>query len=527
MRKSTTLKIITIIIFLSIQLTAVNTSYSYNKGILSQYNGIYSYTFEVDGEGVTNITIIYEASKSLGESWLLVPKNFTTYTVREISGKIVSSEVKKAYTTTGEEFTFYDNYTFKYIGNPIFKLELKYTMINGALIVEPNCFFYSPQIYFSPMDMGIAYVYLPANIKVSSSGIQPTPTSIEVEGGRWKITIRLQLNSARIAIEYTTTQTGNMKTYGEGRFKVTTPERYREIAENLIEIYETFYENLTRIFDVNLTSVNVMFFAPKIKDLGTGGYIPFNGTHLGNIYLNLLYIRTAKGFWEQIALHELIHQFTWKAGISPNLLWVHEGLSEYLSIKLTMNMGWEGASSRMKTLEDIASQLNGNYGFIQWWNPMETPPNILNYYSASYMVIKTILEEGGGLNILQKLFKEIKGLTISDTETFVNYLNIASQKDFTVKFIEWGFKISKSSGIYVDIIQAKYLLMKKNFAQPFTWIANMLLSLSQKLLASGQDWLAIIIGEIGIFISYLAISLTVILWGGIVVIIVLKVVKYE
>ncbi|MEM3166275.1 MAG: hypothetical protein QXM67_04125, partial [Candidatus Methanomethylicia archaeon] len=341
------------------------------------------------------------------------------------------------------------------------------------------------------------------------------------------ITIRLQSNSARIAIEYTTMQTGNMMVYSDGIFQVVTPERYREVAENLIKTYKTFYNNLTKIFGVNLTIVKVMFFAPRIADLGTGGYIPFNGTHLGNIYLNLLYIRTAQGFWEQIALHELIHHFAWKAGISPNLLWVHEGLAEYLSIKLTMNMGWEGALSRMKTLEEISLQLKENYGFIQWWNPVETPSNILNYYAASYAIIKTILEGYGGLNLLQKLFNEIKGLTISDTETFINYLNIASKKDLTIKFIEWGFKISGGLWIYKEIIEAKYILMRKNFAQPFAWIANILLNLSQRLLTSEYDWLAIIIGEIGIFISYLAISLTVILWGGIIVIIISKVIKIE
>jgi len=519
--------IFTLIIMLIIPLI-VNISYSYNDQILSQqYSGTYSYICDVDDDGITKITIIYESSRSSGESWLLVPRNFTKYTIREISGRIKSSELKRAYTATGEEFTFYDNYTFTYIGSPVFKLEINYTMNNGALIVEPNCFFYSPQIYFSQRDAGIVYIYLPGNSRVSRSGVQPSPTDIGLEGGKWKITIRLQSNSARIAIEYTTMQTGNMRVYSDGIFQVVTPERYREVAENLIKTYKTFYNNLTKIFGVNLTIVKVMFFAPRIADLGTGGYIPFNGTHLGNIYLNLLYIRTAQGFWEQIALHELIHHFAWKAGISPNLLWVHEGLAEYLSIKLTMNMGWEGALSRMKTLEEISLQLKENYGFIQWWNPVETPSNILNYYAASYAIIKTILEGYGGLNLLQKLFNEIKGLTISDTETFINYLNIASKKDLTIKFIEWGFKISGGLWIYKEIIEAKYILMRKNFAQPFAWIANILLNLSQRLLTSEYDWLAIIIGEIGIFISYLAISLTVILWGGIIVIIISKVIKIE
>ncbi|MEM2758486.1 MAG: hypothetical protein QXV26_03925, partial [Candidatus Methanomethylicia archaeon] len=245
--------IFTLIIMLIIPLI-VNISYSYNDQILSQqYSGTYSYICDVDDDGITKITIIYESSRSSGESWLLVPRNFTKYTIREISGRIKSSELKRAYTATGEEFTFYDNYTFTYIGSPVFKLEINYTMNNGALIVEPNCFFYSPQIYFSQRDAGIVYIYLPGNSRVSRSGVQPSPTDIGLEGGKWKITIRLQSNSARIAIEYTTMQTGNMMVYSDGIFQVVTPERYREVAENLIKTYKTFYNNLTKIFGVNLT----------------------------------------------------------------------------------------------------------------------------------------------------------------------------------------------------------------------------------------------------------------------------------
>ncbi|MEM2136823.1 MAG: hypothetical protein QXI93_02575, partial [Candidatus Methanomethylicia archaeon] len=300
----------------------------------------------------------------------------------------------------------------------------------------------------------------------------------------------------------------------------------REVAENLIKTYNLLYNNLTNIFQKSLTNIRIKFFAPKLSDLGTGGYIPFNGTHLGDIYLNLLYIRTAQGFWEQIALHELIHHFAWMTGISPNLLWLHEGLAEYLSIKITMDMGWEGASSRKQTLETIAKTLNENYGFIQWWNPLQTPPNILNYYSASYMVVKGLVEDNGGITFLQKLFKELSGKTVSDTDTILQYINKASGRDLTIKFIEWGFKISGESKLYNDIIEAKYLLSRKRFAQPFAWIANILLDSAINLINSGNMGIASIIAEIGIFIAMFSITLTVLLWCGIITIILWRT-KYE
>jgi hypothetical protein len=511
-KNNTILTILLTVIFISITAQATQ---AYDKLSISQYNGSYTYICDVDYDGVTKVIITYESYITSGKSWFLVPKNFTKYTLTIVSGSITHEEVKRAYTSEGEEFTFYDNFTFTYIGNPNFQLKLNYTMDNGALIVEPQCFFYSPQIYFNPSDTGIAYIYLPGESKVSGGNIQPPPTSITSEGGKQKITIKLQTNSARIAIEYTTSKPGNFKTYKEGIFEVTTPERYMGIAENIIKTYKTFYNNLTKIFNVNLTSVKVVFFAPRMVDLGTGGYTPFNGTHLGNIYLNLLYTRTAQGFWEQIAIHELIHHFAWAAGISPNILWLHEGLAEYLSINLTLSMGWTGASSRMQTLEEVAKQLNGNYGFVQWWNPMQTPSNVLDYYAASYMIVKTIVEENGGISFLQKLFREINGETISDTDTLIHYMNMAAGRDLTLKFISFGFKLTGESEIYRMIVEAKYALMKKSWAQPFAFIANWLLNTSINMLSSGNTMLATVIGWMGIFISMLAVTLTVALWGGI------------
>jgi hypothetical protein len=514
--------ILLIMIVISIS-TTTHTIQAYNKLNTSQYNGLYTYICDVDYDGVTKVTITYDSYITSGRSWLLVPRNFTKYTLTVISGSIVHEEVKRAYTKEGEEFAFYDNFTFTYLGDSNFKLKLNYTMDNGALIVEPRCFFYSPQIYFNPADTGIVYIYLPGDSKVLEGNVQPPPTSITFEDGKQKITIKLQTNSARIAIEYTTSRPGNLKTYSRGIFEVITPHRYMDIAENLIRTYETFYTNLTKIFSVNLTSIRIIFFAPRMADLGTGGYIPFNGTHLGNIYLNLLYTRTVQGFWEQIALHELIHHFTWAAGISPNVLWLHEGLAEYLSIKLTMNMGWTGALSRVKTLENIAKQLSDNYGFVQWWNPLQTPSNILSYYAASYMIVKTVVEENGGISFLQKLFREIKGTTISDTNTLIHYMSIAAGRDLTLKFISFGFKVTEESEIYKMIVEAKYALMKKRWAQPFALIANWLLDTSINMLSSGNIILAKIIGWIGIFISMLAVTLTVALWGGILVLLTMKV----
>jgi len=102
-------------------------------------------------------------------------------------------------------------------------------------------------------------------------------------------------------------------------------------------------------------------------------------------------------------------------------------------------------------------------------------------------------------------------------------MSMAAGRDLTLKFISFGFKVAGESEIYKMIVEAKYALMKKRWAQPFALIANWLLDTSINMLSSGNIMLATIIGWIGIFISMLAVTLTVALWGGILVLLTMKV----
>ncbi|MGC9020787.1 MAG: hypothetical protein ACP5KE_06210, partial [Candidatus Methanodesulfokora sp.] len=114
-----------------------------------------TYTFIVHEDGLTDIIYRF-SSENGGASWFLVPK-FENYTMRLIKGSINPS-LKGAYTTSGEEFYFYENFSFSY--SPGTVLELNWSYKYGAMIIEPNGMFYSTQIGFSPQTYCRVLIYL-------------------------------------------------------------------------------------------------------------------------------------------------------------------------------------------------------------------------------------------------------------------------------------------------------------------------------------------------------------------------------
>jgi len=497
---------ILIIIILLVSLFTVSSVKSDSKPF-----GEYKYIFKVNQDGVNNITIIYEAWRN-GDSWLLLPKNFTKYEIKVLDGEIIHEKLEKAYTSQGDEYVFYSNYTFQYRANGKFMMKITYTMKYGSIIVEPQCFFYSPQIYFKSEDRGVVEIHLPRNIKIGENKIIPPPAGIEEKGEEYVIKINLSQNIARIAIEYTTENPYNPITMRRGIFTVETPRRYRELAERILETYNLFYENLTKIFSVNLTDIQVIFYAPKLEDLWTGGYVPFNGKNLGKIHLNLIYVRTLKGYWEQIALHELVHHFIYAAGITPDLLWFHEGMAEYVSINLTTQIGWRGQLSRKSDLEATAQTLYPNYGFIQDWKPGRKDENIGKYYAAAYAVVKALADENGGLEFYRKFFQEIKDLkNVTTTDILIHYLSKAAGRDLTNEFKEWNFRIIGVENISQIIVEGRNIVkMKGLLGVPWSLIADEILNLAEEALKNGRTNMAMMEAYMGIMIAQYSLTLTTI-----------------
>ncbi len=69
---------------------------------------------------------------------------------------------------------------------------------------------------------------------------------------------------------------------------------------------------------MTLEDVVVQWFLPDFESLlSVGGFVPLFTGGLGEININIVFIRAVNGTVEDIAAHELVHRFLGKAGISP------------------------------------------------------------------------------------------------------------------------------------------------------------------------------------------------------------------
>ena len=523
------LEILPIALLLLLILTSIPLIVNANDlSTYEQKGGTYNYTITVNDEGEAHIEIEYSTSMNRGTSWVLVPKNFTPWEYQVIRGEIIDYSISDAYASSGEKYVFYNNFTFNFAGEHGFKLLITYNMNYGSIIVEPRGFFYSPQIGFSTKDEATIFVRFPKSAKLKEEAMLPKPEAISEYDEYFEVTFKIKTNLARIAIEYTIDKPLNKTIIENEIFHIKTPTRYIDLAERLLHAYEKVYENMTEIFAVNLSDVEVEFFAPTLEDLWIAGFIPFNGTHLGEINLNLFFVRTAVGYWEQIAIHELVHQFVWTAGISPNILWFHEGLAEYISYELTLRAGWTGAESKREELEALAENLKPNLGFVQKWRPGKQDSNIIAYYAASYLIVKEIAEENGGLEFYKCFFNKIKSLgNITTIDTLIHYLSSCSKTDLTSKFAKWGFNIVDIYIVQEAIKQGKKIVEEQlPIAQPWLFIAKKLLEQAENALRQGDLKTAIIKASIGETIAKTSLTLTIITIAAI-ILLVLRRIKYE
>ena len=521
-------KILISIIILLLLTTVINIKTTYAKTNLKS-SGKYNFIINVDDDGEIEVKINYHSDLNEGSSWVLVPKNFTSWTLKILKGEIESSKLKDAYTTTGEKYVFYSNFTYNYTGANGFEMQITYQMDYGSIIVEPQCFFFSPQIGFSTFDSGIVHIFFPKSAELDMNKMQPKPEGIQEKPNAYVATFYLQNNIARIAIEYTTTNQPNITRVESGIFTVETPTRYLDLAERLLKAYDKVYYKLTEIFAVNLTEVKVKFYAPTMEDLWIGGYIPFNGTYLGEINLNLFYVRTSLGYWEQIAIHELVHHFVWAAGITPNLLWFHEGLAEYISFTLTLRAGWTGAEVNRERLEKLAELLKPNLGFIQDWKPGKAYGNIIMYYAASYEVVKEIAESHGGIQFYSKFFRQIRNLhNLTSTDVLIYYLSKCANEDLTPKFIQWHFNVVNVCAVHEAIKEGKTITNRQlPIAQPWLTIARKLLEQAEEALDRGDLREAIMKALMGGFIAKTSLTLTLLTAIGVTLIIMRRITREE
>jgi hypothetical protein len=202
----------------------------------------------------------------------------------------------------------------------------------------------------------------------------------------------------------------------------------------------------------------VKFFVPlTFQQLGIGGYTPIDASTFktGSIFLNVLYVRSSPGMIETIAIHELTHQYEAGAGVSPELLWVQEGLANYVAVQMAKALGYDAASTEAD-LESTARELNGQYGAIQQWRT-DTISSLFQYYAASYEVFRTLGEKYGDLSFYSKFFHGVAELKdgLRSTNVAVYQLGVAAGVDLSPEFTNWGFELVDLSGIRTEIARLR------------------------------------------------------------------------
>ena len=402
--------------------------------------GLYHYKFVVDEDGFTRVTIDYESFETSGSSWVFVPK-YSNWSTKTLSGRILQPEVVETKHVVGEEYYFYKAFKFSFKSDESFRVRIQFNMTAGALIIEPRGIFYSPQIGFQKDNRGRAEVFLPESSRVVKTNYRPTKKTANY------VLFDLYENLIRLQIEFKTSMpTPESSTLKQGIFTFQTVKRYESYASDILDLFNAAYDDLVDLFDVTLEKVGIRFIIPEFYVLlSLGGYVPFTGGEVGDIHINIFFVRSVRGILGVIALHELVHHFLFKAGLSPSdLLWFHEGMAQYVSIEIADKLGYEGASAERDKLGVGALQLaryGEDYSFLQKWKPESQPVDVTAYYVASYYIVGKLAKKYGELDYYEHLFKLIKGKEVEDNNVLAYYLSSAAGTSVALDLRKWGFDI--------------------------------------------------------------------------------------
>lgn len=429
----------------------------------------YNFRFNVNREGFTNVEINFYSTDVSGESWVFVPK-FSRWNHTVTHGQIdpALNETVETDQVVSQKYYFYQAFRFRYQAIDFFNMTIQFDFENGALIIEPRGVFYSPQIGFQTNSDGRAEVLFDDSLQVNpdkaiAAGATGNYPASEVQLNR--ALFNLLDNIARIQIEFSsetsTPELLTLKSSDNETFTFKTVTRYQSYAHDVLRLYDNVYSNFIRLFNVTLDNVDVQWFLPDFETLlDVGGFIPFTGEQLGEININLFFIRAVNGTVEVIATHELTHHFTKKTGISPNnFLWFHEGMAQYLSVMIVSNLGYEGAKQEKDNLENGSTQLirdiGENFGtlLLEEWTPSYKPPNVEigTLYVASYYVVSRLplvaeREElyyyGQFFELVAQLPSDFNGVKIRNISELALYFSRAANASVASTLRRWGFTVT-------------------------------------------------------------------------------------
>jgi hypothetical protein len=500
-------------------------------------SGSFNYEFVVDSEGSTTVNIIYATKETSGSSWILVPK-FSDWVNNTIKGAVTRLFLNDSENVTEGSFYFYEVLFFSFISDGAeFEIQFQYNMTTAAIIIEPNGIFYSPQIGFEKGNSLEATVDFPSGFKVNDALAFGNSSSYNPSSASSTHVVFDDIpeteNLLRIEIGFSTAnKEPKLLEITDGIFTFETVSRYAEYARSILNLYNRTYNDLVDLFNVTLEEANVQFFIPDFESLlSIGGYTPFTSNRMGDININIIFTRYVEGYIEVIALHELVHHFLWKAGISPMaLLWFHEGMAQYVSMKIANKIGYEGSGMMINEMETAISQLKmavgEDFGFLQQWSMTSQPQDIGSYYAAAYYVVRSLAENHGELAYYAHFFRLMNGETITSNSELSYYLSLTSEESVAGSLNSWGFNVPDLY-LYSPLLgNVKRVLSEVNpLYQPYRYIAELLYE--QALSNAKQDSVSEMnfFLTAAIFVAKLAPLLTLMTVSGILFIIILLALK--
>jgi len=478
----------------------------------------YFYKFNVDRQGFTTVEINFNSTDTTGDSWVFVPKNHPWNFSVAPGGRIVQSEIVATDQVIEQNLYFYEAFAFRYQSSGFFNMTMKYDFDNGALIMEPRGIFYSPQIGFNLNSNGNAEVLFNYNFRVNPDLAMVIGANTNYPAERDKIDTNrvlftLQENVVRLQVEFSIEATPDLielKSSDNKTFTFNTVSRYESYSRRVLRFYDRIYNETARLFNVTLDNVVVQWFLPSFQSLLTvGGYVPIFTGGLGEININIAFIRTINGTVEFIAAHELVHRFLGKAGISPNdFLWFHEGMAQFVSVNLVSDLGYEGGMSEKDNLENAAArliQLLGGEDFgsisLQRWAPGYQPANVdIGYlYAASYYAVSRLPQviRRDWLEYFRRFFElvgqlpsDFNGMKVKNISELALYLSKAANASVASTLKRWGFTVADlyESPVQDLIVEASEAVREVNpVFQPYKSLADY--AYQQALSSAEQgDW---------------------------------------
>ncbi len=469
-----------------------------NEHALGEAQGSVSYQFTVNENGYTKADVFYKSAAENGSSWILVPK-FEQWINHTQNGDITDWALCDTQNVTGNQLYFYQAlcFSFNTKTGDTFGLHISFNFATGAMIIEPNGIFYSPQIGFkegSNFDVSVAF---PFGFEINDQEALAVGTKLYSPTYTNSNYVRFESfpsaeNMMRIQIGFQTPiEKPELLEIGDGIFTFETVSRYEQYACGILNLYDQTYNSLVRLFNVtlegisneNTEGVNMRFFLPEFSSLlSVGGYVPFFGEKIGDIHINIVYTRFVKGYIEVIALHELVHHFLWKTGISPeNLLWFHEGLAQYVSIKTADSLGYEGGKMMKQELDDGVRQLITKLGgspdlrFLKSWSPSNQPTDYGTLYVASYFIVERLAEPRNELEFYAKFFEEKAKSEIDDNAQLAYYMSLSAEESFAKILNAWNLDIPDLYADSTMIYEIAQRIGKLNpLFQPYGLLAQFL-----------------------------------------------------